>query len=673
MTESVQVKKKQAGWSLKRVFPAVVIATYLITAAGAMIVFYWRSGLIGDKYVTRFALSQNMLEKNRILSIVDREVALSRKLADDPHIVHWMQNQDDALAAQDAAKQLDSYKKFLTSATHFVCALSNGYYYLDSIQKPDAILDPQSPLDRWFYDTIKSNEDYSLNVNYDRVLNKVLVWVNVMVRDEQGSPIGVAGSGMDLTGFSESLTAHNDPGISTIIINSAGELQAHKNRTLIEHNARAASDADKLTIFNLINNPREREKLKSAIAASGDDRDIQIFPLRMDGKTVITALASIDELGWYNLVLIDGDSIMGYADFLPLGLVFFVSLLVVLASVIMLLNRLVLSPLAALTSAAGVVADGAYDITLPRGAGNEIGTLSESFNVMTRKIRSYTANLEDMVAKRTAALAIVNKELTVSQKRIMDSIRYARLIQNSILPADNELERHLSDYFTVLKPLDIVGGDFYFFQKTDDGFCIAAVDCTGHGVPGALMTMMTGAILNRVIDTNPDDSPGAMLEKLHFLVQESLRSELEVAHLENGLDIALCRVRPAAGVLEFAGAGLPLVVVENGKIREIAGDHLHLGFSGNDDKYKFTEHRLSITGTTRYYMFTDGIIDLPGGDKGFGLGRTGLTQIIKEQGQSPLKEQGQKILTALQLHRGQLLQRDDMMIIGFSINLTEGK
>ncbi len=187
------------------------------------------------------------------------------------------------------------------------------------------------------------------------------------------------------------------------------------------------------------------------------------------------------------------------------------------------------------------------------------------------------------------------------------------------------------------------------------------------------MTMMTGAILNRVIETNPDDSPGAMLEKLHFLVQETLRSESEVAHLENGVDIALCRVRPAVGVLEFAGAGLPLVVVENGKIREIAGDHLHLGFSSNGKKYKFTEHRLSITDTSRYYMFTDGIIDLPGGDKGFGLGRMGLTKIINELGQSPLKEQGQRILTALKLHRGQLLQRDDMMIMGFSINLTEGK
>ncbi len=673
MTELLQVGKKQARRSLRKVFPAVVIATYLITALGATVVFYWRTCCIGDKYVSRFALSQNLLEKNRILSIVDREVALSRKLADDPYVVYWMQNQDDEAAAQDASKQLDSYKKFLTSATHFVGVLSNGHYYLDSINKPDSILDPQSPLDRWFYDTVKKNEDYSLNVNYDKVLNKVMVWVNVMVRDERGSPIGVAGSGMDLTDFLESLIMHNDPGISTIIINSDGELQAHKNRSLIEHNARVAKDEDKLTIYNLINDPQDRVRFKSAIAAASNGGDVQIFPLRMDGKTVVTALGSISELGWYNLVLVDGGSIMGFADFVPLGIVFFVSLLIVLASVIILLNRLVLSPLGALTSAAGVVAGGAYDITLPAGADNEIGTLSASFNVMTEKIRSYTANLEDMVAKRTAALAIANNELTDSQNRIMDSIRYARLIQNSILPADNELARYLSDYFVVLHPLDIVGGDFHFFQKTHDGFCIAAVDCTGHGVPGAFMTMMANALLNRVIETNADDTPGAMLEKLHFLVQETLRSELGVAHLENGLDIALCRVRPAERVLEFAGAGLPLLVVEDGKVQEIPGDRLHLGFSGTGRRYKFTEHRLSITEASRCYMFTDGILDLPGGERGFGLGRSGLMQIINEQAAATLKQQRQRILTALKLHRGQFLQRDDMMIIGFSVDLTGDK
>lgn len=264
-------------------------------------------------------------------------------------------------------------------------------------------------------------------------------------------------------------------------------------------------------------------------------------------------------------------------------------------------------------------------------------------------------------------LTLVHEELAESRNRLLDSIQYAKLIQQSVLPADTELDACISDYHIILQPLDLVGGDFYFFRETKDGFCIAAVDCTGHGVPGAFMTMMVNALLNRVIDLNPDDTPAAMLEQLHHLVQDTLRSQTTSGHLENGLDIALCRVYPEEQYLLFAGGGLPLIIARGGHVQEIPGDRLHLGFSSARKSYVFTDHRVDISHGSRYYLVTDGVFDIPGGQYGYGLGRNGLLAIIQGLSNLPLDKQKEQLLSELKAYQNQYPRKDDMLVIGFGI------
>lgn len=666
--------QRKIDGSLRKVFLTVVAAIYLITLAGTLAAFYGAVIRISDEYVGRFARSQNLLEKNRILSILNRELALSRKLADDPRIREWMGNETDPQFKHDAMDQLASYHRFMREGSQFVAVSSSGNYYLIGVENAETVknvLIPTDPADSWFFDALQKNRDYSLNVNYDTVLDEVRVWINVIVRDTEGHPAGIAGTGMNLTRFLDALVDHKAPGIQTIIVNRPGEIQAHRDRSIIEHNARVGNGSGKITIYDLADSPADRQKLKSAIDSADTGADPNPFVMRINGKSTFTTISGIPELDWYNLVLLDVGSVIGFGDFLPLGLVFLGSMLLILFSVVVLLNRLILAPLTKLTAAAGLVARGAYDTPLPHGMNNEIGRLSASFHAMTREIRRYTTGLEAMVKDRTLALTRSNEELLDSQKRIMDSIHYARLIQHSILPSSRELDRSLSDYFAILKPLDIVGGDFYFFRETPDGFCIAAVDCTGHGVPGAFMTMMVNALLNRVIETYPHDGPASMLAKLHDLVQETLRSESDMAHLENGLDIALCRVYPADRILAFAGGGLPIIVFENDAIREIRGDRLHLGFSNSRKTYRFTEHRMEIFPESRYYLLTDGIVDLPGGDRGFGLGRNGLLQTIAAgQKTKTLTAQKDGFLLAMEGHQKKFSPRDDILLVGFSVRLT---
>ncbi len=670
MTETNQ---RPISGSLRKVFLTVVAFAYLVTLTGAFVAFYWSARSISDEYVERFALAQNELERNRILSLVDRELALSRKLADDPQVRDWIRDENDPELRALAQRQIESYHRFLGYGTVFVAVRSSGNYYVSAGESPDlmqTVLDTNDPDDRWFFEFLERNPDYSMNVNYDALLDEVRVWMNVIVRDADGAPIGVAGSGIDLTRFLENLVEHSEPGIRTIIVNSAGELQAHPDRSLIEHNARVVDDADKVTVFDLLDDSKSIGSLRSAIA--GNATGAKLFPLVMDGQTAVTAVGSLTDLDWHNLVLVDAGTIIGPGDFLPLGLVFLASLLAVLFCLMFLLNSLIIDPLQKLTRAAGSVAEGAHDTQIPEGGNNEIGELSASFNTMTRKIRQYTSGLESMVKERTKALAATNRDLTASQKRITDSIQYARIIQNSILPSPQELDPHLAEYFVILEPVDPVGGDFHFFRETRDGFCVAAVDCTGHGVPGAFMTMMVNALLNRIIETAPDKGPAAVLDTLHVLVQETLRGNANGGQaVENGLDIAFCRVRPGDEVIDFAGAGLPLFVKDDLGIREIPGDRRRLGFSSAHESRAFTEHRLALSPEQTFYLTSDGVLDLPGGEKGFGLGRKRLTELLSQLAGRSLAEQEEHLRQALKDYRGDHPQRDDLLLCGFRVSLTK--
>ncbi len=274
---------------------------------------------------------------------------------------------------------------------------------------------------------------------------------------------------------------------------------------------------------------------------------------------------------------------------------------------------------------------------------------------------------EIAIRKSKEDLEQVHAELAETQDRILDSIYYAKLIQQSILPPKADLEKHLKEYFSIFKPLDIVGGDFYLLKKTHDGFVIAVADCTGHGVPGAFMTMMASALLTRVIETNPYDTPASLLIKLHLLLQETLKAQSDKKHLENGLDISLCRVYSDQNTLLFAGGGLPLIFVEDGSVREISGERLHLGFSQIKRNFVFTDHQVVLKQDAQYYLITDGILDLPGGGAGHGLGRNKFMALIKSLSTLPMHEQKKELLHQLTIHQGQWISKDDMTIIGFII------
>ena len=641
----------------------VVALVYAVAATGTFVVFTLSAREASNRYASRFAVSQSLLEKERILSLVDRELALSLKLADDPALRSWMLDEGDAALAMAAEAQMESYRRFLRDGAWFVAVRKSGSYYVRTPATAAVArtrLESTVPGDRWFYDALAKDQDYTLNVDHNDLLDENRVWINVLVRDDAGNAIGLAGCGMDLTAFLDALVGHKDTGIATVIVDRAGKIMAHEDAAIVAWNAETDRDSEKVNIYDLLDGEADRERLKRALSASGPDQEA--IDLSLGKKRLIYSVGFMEELGWRSLVLVDPASGMGAADLVPLGAAVLASLLLVLAGVFAAMNSLVLVPLQALTRAAGVVAGGAYDSALPVMGENEIGRLGVSFNEMTRKVREYTAGLEEMVAERT-------KDLNDANAKVLESIRYAGLIQQAIFPTREELDGGVSAHFVIHRPRDLIGGDLHFYRASIDGFWIAVVDCTGHGVPGAFMSMMVNALLDRLYQAEGEESPAALLSRLHILARETLSGGDARRHFDNGFDIALCRYRKTERVLEFAGGGLPLYqAVAGGSVSEIRGNRSSLGYASVPLDHRWTNRVIDAREGTTFYLLTDGVLDLPGGERGFGLGRSRFAALVDQA--KGMDMAGQERFFALQMdrYRGGRDQRDDLTLVGFRLD-----
>lgn len=277
------------------------------------------------------------------------------------------------------------------------------------------------------------------------------------------------------------------------------------------------------------------------------------------------------------------------------------------------------------------------------------------------------------ITDRTRAEA----ERIESNRKITDSIRYASLIQESVLPGSEVLREFLSDHLVIHLPRDVVGGDFHSFFPDPEGFLLAVADCSGHGVPGAFMTMSARAVLEQVLARLGPEDPAALLGAVNRSMKAILRQTEDTrdsAALDNGLDMALLRVRPQDRTLTFAGARLPLWLrPSEGELEELRGNPHSLGYRRSRLEHAFTNHRRDLTPGMSCYLFTDGILDQSGGPKGYGLGPRRLRTVLEEARDLPMTAQKVRIETFLQAYRGANPQRDDITLLGFRLGPESGK
>jgi ligand-binding sensor domain-containing protein/serine phosphatase RsbU (regulator of sigma subunit) len=310
--------------------------------------------------------------------------------------------------------------------------------------------------------------------------------------------------------------------------------------------------------------------------------------------------------------------------------------------------------------------------------GETIGALS----VQSYKRSSYTQNHIEILRMLAnyVAIAITNAEqfeelqrkqniITEFNKHITDSINYAKRIQTAMLPDADHIGQALSDYFIHFKPRDVVSGDFYWYCDKGEQIYIAAVDCTGHGVPGAFMSLIGNSLLNEAVNVHGTPGPGTLLSELHKGVQRSLRQT--ETNNRDGMDITLCMIDKKRRVVEFAGAMNSLYIMKNGEFVELKADKKPIGGTETDERI-FTNHTISLDdappGKTMLYLTSDGYKDQFGGEKGKKFSSKRFVEVLQNIYTLPAQEQRQKLEDTMNEWMGkEQKQIDDMLVIGVRV------
>ena len=274
-------------------------------------------------------------------------------------------------------------------------------------------------------------------------------------------------------------------------------------------------------------------------------------------------------------------------------------------------------------------------------------------------LRTINLELEDRVEQRT-------RELKEVYDQIMGSIRYAGVIQYSLLPSREDIRRFLPESVFIWKPRDIVGGDIYTCDRVENGIIISVIDCTGHGVPGAFMTMLAASAIRRIIREEQVHEPSKILIRLNHIIKALLHQDKEKTLSNDGLDAGICFYHEKENTLYFSGAGIPLYEMNGQGLSMIKGDKQSIGYVSSDLDYVYTTHLIEKADQSKtFYLATDGFTDQLGGPDNRRLGSGPFRDIIREIHQSPFDIQKKVLLDTLKAHKGDNHQTDDITVAGF--------
>lgn len=281
--------------------------------------------------------------------------------------------------------------------------------------------------------------------------------------------------------------------------------------------------------------------------------------------------------------------------------------------------------------------------------------------------------LEEMIQKRTVLISTQNSQLQEQNKKIAQqykeikqSMTYAKRLQNAILPNKYKFSSVFKDHLILYKPRDIVSGDFYWIAEKRKKTYIVTADCTGHGIPGAFLSMLGISFLNQIVSKNHDISPHDILHKLGLLFSETINNH-EDHMTRDSMDISVCLLDHTTKVMEYAGAYNPIYIVRNQELYELTVDKCSLQKDYAAEMPKFTNKAFTLQESDRVYMFTDGYADQFGGEMNKRFSKRRFKQLLVQSSNLSMLEQKTMLETTHDNWKGKHEQVDDMLILGFEI------
>ncbi len=353
---------------------------------------------------------------------------------------------------------------------------------------------------------------------------------------------------------------------------------------------------------------------------------------------------------------------------LTLLLVIFGAVVMIVFFLIIRRSKAISNPIKNLATSVTNISDGDLSARTEVVGNNEITTLSEQFNEMLERLQKSHDSLEQKVIERTAEIFTQKEKIEAQNHQITDSIRYAKRIQTAILPSDEVLENNIKQHFVLFKPRDIVSGDFYWTGKRDGLAIIVAADCTGHGVPGAFMSMIGNTLLNQIVNERGITKPSDILwnmrkEILNLLSQKGSKA---VTKNKDGMDMSICTINYDTLEVQYSGANNPLFYIRDEKLTVIKGSRQPVG-SHILENEPFENHELQMKPGDRMYIFSDGYQDQYGGDENrkFMVGR--LKRFFVEIHKKPLGTQKEIMNQTIEEWMADKKQIDDILVIGIKL------
>lgn len=537
---------------------------------------------------------------------IERARETSNLLAEDPDIREWL------LAGEPAGEQRTRALARLTAlvskfgySNSFIVSAGTHQYWGEN-GRLLSVVSPREPGDSWFFHLLDSGKDLEVVLDYNKERKDTFVFVNVVAR-EGTRPLAVMGVGLNLHDLAAEFQAFKYGQTSRLwLVNAEGNVVMSDR---LEDNGQPISSfVDAAALTQLPSQRGAGLQTLETTNAKGELTDLVAYPLV---STDMTLLVQVDRKETVSL----------------LGRIKFNTIAVALISFLLILGLF-------------------YYVS------HRLANPFERALQMNRE-------LEEKVQERTQELALHNAKL-------MDSIDYARRIQESLLPQASEWSLATQEHVLIYKPRDSVGGDFHWVKPLPGGTLIAIGDCTGHGVPGALMTMLAISLLDRIVDKGSGEDPAHVLGELNRLIKQTLRQTEPDGLSDDGLDIGLCFIDNRRTELRFAGAKCALHVLEtDGVIRSIDGERKSVGYRRTPHDFPYRSHTLPLKAGTACYMATDGFFDQSGGEKGYAFGKRRFAELLERYRHTPLPRQAELFWLELQRYMGDEEQRDDITLLAF--------
>lgn len=553
---------------------------------------------------------------NKIDGRIDRALETSYVFARDPSNIQWVEGEEkDKELGSIVFKKVDSIAYDYDYSNFFIVGLKTGHYYYaeksanKKSENNSTFLSQSNPADKWFFDWQKTKKEVEFNVNYDRVMDDSFLFINTRMGSAD-APAGICGVGLSLSDIAEQFKQCKVGQNSNLwMIDDKGIIQLSDSKNNIGINY------SKLLPEEVIN------QVKSQSGKNAGNITVSQY-VNSKNEIIDYAYCKLSSCNWTLFYQVPRSESISILNSLKMEML--------ITAALVLLCFIVLFYIA-----------------------------SKKIANPYKQVMLMNTELEDEVNIRTL-------ELKESNEKIIDSIQYAKRLQESILPSQEEMKRLFKDIFVLWKPRDIVGGDFFWLREIEDVVVFAVGDCTGHGVPGALMTMTVNAILHNIVTTINKDDPSIILRELHLRLKEALNKTSNSQIVDDGLDIAIFCIKNKSE-LRYSGANMGLYVKNKENVKLLNPQCRGVGYSYIEINETIQNETIRIEEGDIFIASTDGFMHQNGGDKNYPFGKKRLYNMIEKCKATDLSLMKDEFESELEQYMNGKEQRDDITIIGFKI------